>query len=172
MTTIKQTYRVINLTYPNGENIRRAAHVFNELFGMHKEDPTNKDSDYTITHVPSGYRFIGRFSTKLSAETVINRTLLTLTDAQIEKLLNPDPEKMTRMRLAKQVFKYMTAARQCENNLETEKLLGMPFYRDREHAERLRMKLNPEANTLLDNMAIGSESLTASLISGSMKLPE
>lgn len=121
------------------------------------------DSNHaSITHVPTGAAMVqGNY--KLVA-VLFDRLEKTLSDEQrIElsklKLLS----KARKNKTLKAIARWMRAAIRCENNRELESMVGV-FYRDRADAEKLRWKINPNNKTLLDDNALLSESMIATLI--------
>lgn len=139
--------------------------IVSDLFAVHAAF----DSDcFVITHIPTGYAVLSGLHKGSYAYVIARRLINTLSDNQVKQFSFTDPADAPKQ-LGKRMAKYLHAAKRCENNTETEKLVGV-FYRDREECERLRIKINPAANTLMDDKAIGSERLTADLIFGKIQL--
>lgn len=124
---------------------------------------------WTITHVPTGYAVIKGERLKWLSVPFL-RLCKTLSQDQWDSLIIGDAKKAKKNRLLKKIYKYLAKSIECESREDLEKMVGV-FYADRYAAEKMRIAINPEKNTILDSVAF-CESMIGDVLMGKVELPE
>jgi hypothetical protein len=128
----------------------------------------NKDritEPFVVTHLATGAIVCKGWNRAIDAVKTLEAIDATLSNEQKEAINKLTVKTGQKNRLLRAIAEYLQLKRKIDNNIPLERQVGV-FYRDRADAERMRIKLNPENNKLLDDSAILSESIIADCLMG------